>query len=452
MQQRYAFLATQLAIFRQPVVILDLEATGGNVQSDRITEIAFLRFDGDKVQAFSQLVNPETDILPFITALTGISNDMVADAPSFAQLLPDILPLLRGAVLLAHHARFDYRLLCHECERAGVPFSGSSLCTVKLSKSLYPNESKHNLDAIAERFQLYIDGERHRALVDVMVLADFLQAAFLENAAVWQKAFTNLLSPPLLSPNLPHAIREQVATLHDGYGVVAIERESGREWLRCEQVYQEVVAWLNRLPAHQWHTIRAISCRATVGELHNMAVYAEWLRECGETVGRESGFHTALVYEHSGCLKMKIRPLTNGFYAEPPTGLFFHPKAGKRALLEWAKAHGICVTRLGALPYSLPKSAACPVALTEGCVCEHHDLIEHNARVTQRAVQLPIVDSWGYQRAVIREHNPVSGETQACVVERGALLLSDGTWFVHENLLDILKRKWKYARKSVKWV
>lgn len=451
MQQRYAYLATQLAKLRQPVVILDLEATGGNQSLDRITEVAFLRFEGGKVQSFSQLINPKVNISPFITSLTGISNEMVAHAPTFAQMLPEILPLLQGALLWAHQADFDYGLLRNECYWAGERFSGSSLCTVKLSKFLYPKEKKHNLDTIAQRFQLPLCGERHRAMTDVMMLADFLQAAFRENEAKWQNAVQFLSSPAILSADLPPDLVVQVAQLHDGYGVVVWEK-NGQQWVRCcRHVYREMVAWLNGLKAHEradWHLV---ACVETVGELHNIAVYAEFVRQNPQHAP-ETGACTAIFEMESGCLKARIRHLREGVYAAPPTGLFWHPKGGKRAVLAWAKQYGLCLKRLGALPYSLPQSAPCPAALTDGCACQSDEVAQHNARVQQFAAHLPMVDDLHLPRARICEHDKVSGVSHSFIVERGALLLDDGQWFVSADLFNILKNKWKHARRSFEWL
>ena len=131
MQYIDAFLAKQLAFFRLPVVILDLEATGGHFMHDRITEIAFLRFDGQNVERFTQLVNPQKEISEFVTQLTSISNEMVANAPTFADVIPHILPMLRGSLLVAHNSRFDYTLLRNEFSSAGVPFSTPTLFNVK---------------------------------------------------------------------------------------------------------------------------------------------------------------------------------------------------------------------------------------------------------------------------------------------------------------------------------
>ncbi|TFV00908.1 3'-5' exonuclease, partial [Bacillus stratosphericus] len=149
------------------------------------TEVALLRFENGRAERYERLVNPQRSVSAFITRLTGISNEMVTAAPAFADLVGELLPLLRGSLLVAHNSRFDYTFLCHEFRRAGVDFAAPALCSVKLSRRLYPQFHKHNLDSIIERFGISA-ANRHRALADVLALADFLEASLAEKGAEWE--------------------------------------------------------------------------------------------------------------------------------------------------------------------------------------------------------------------------------------------------------------------------
>lgn len=448
MQYNDAFLAKQLAFFRLPVVILDLEATGGHFMHDRITEIAFLRFDGQNVERFTQLVNPQKEISEFVTQLTGISNEMVANAPTFADVIPHILPMLRGSLLVAHNSRFDYTLLRNEFRRAGVPFATPTLCTVKLSRTLYPNEHKHNLDAVANRFGLTSDGNRHRAWADVAILADFLQAALLDNADRWQKIALSLIQPPVLPTNIPENIHHDLLEFSDDFGVVAIHLAQRVELLICENAYRETIAWLLS-HISLLNEIKRLDFYPTVGMLHNIATFARLAREFEQQLGA-SGRHTIEFYEQQGCLKAKVTLLKNGFYTAPPTGVFIYPKAAKKAVQEWATTHEICPTWLGVLPYTLPKSAPCPVALAKTCACESQDLNLHNQKVMQFSDKLPTADWLNSPRLFIRETDELSGQFVDFTVERGALLLDNGKWFVHYELFSILKQKFKFQKETIR--
>ncbi len=156
------------------LIFLDLETTGASASVDRITEIGLIEVeDGEYVREWSTLVNPQMEIPPFIEALTGISNDMVAGAPTFAAVSNELQERLRGKLLVAHNARFDYGFLRAEFGRLDAAYSADVVCTVKLSRKLFPGHARHNLDTLLERHGVTCD-ERHRALGDARVLWDLI--------------------------------------------------------------------------------------------------------------------------------------------------------------------------------------------------------------------------------------------------------------------------------------
>jgi DNA polymerase-3 subunit epsilon len=167
-------------------VLLDLETTGATPLRDRITEIALIKYEGDKeVSRWQTLVNPEVAISSFIQQLTGINNEMVANAPTFKQIAGELLDYLKDTVLCAHNVRFDHGFLKNEFKRIGIDLRQKVLCTVKLSRKLYPQHRSHGLDAIIARHELVCEF-RHRAMGDVEMMVGFLQSARQElgNVAV----------------------------------------------------------------------------------------------------------------------------------------------------------------------------------------------------------------------------------------------------------------------------
>jgi DNA polymerase-3 subunit epsilon len=165
-------------------VLLDLETTGATPLKDRITEIALIKYEGDKeVLRWQTLVNPEVPISSFIQQLTGINNDMVANAPTFKQVAGELLDYLKDAVLCAHNVRFDHGFLKNEFKRIGVDLRQKVLCTVKLSRKLYPQHRSHGLDAIIARHELVCES-RHRAMGDVEMMVGFLKSACEELGSV----------------------------------------------------------------------------------------------------------------------------------------------------------------------------------------------------------------------------------------------------------------------------
>src|SRR5258706_10710661 len=142
-------------MFAPAIAFVDLETTGTTPTGDRVTEIGIVRVvDGDLAEEWSTLVNPECPIPEEIQSLTGISNAMVRDKPTFAELRREVAQRLEGHLFVAHNARFDYGFLKNEFRRVEMPFTADVLCTVRLSRRLFPEAPAHNLDAIIARHQL----------------------------------------------------------------------------------------------------------------------------------------------------------------------------------------------------------------------------------------------------------------------------------------------------------
>jgi DNA polymerase-3 subunit epsilon len=161
---------------RLEYVVVDLETTGGSAyRGHRITEFAAVRMtsDGVVIDEFSTLVNPLRRIPPFITALTRITPDMVADAPLFHEIVPQVRRILDGAVFVAHNAAFDHGFLSAELARLNQPLSGRKLCTVRLARRTVPELGHRSLDALAYFFSIDIEA-RHRAFGDARATAVLL--------------------------------------------------------------------------------------------------------------------------------------------------------------------------------------------------------------------------------------------------------------------------------------
>ncbi|MFZ7113835.1 MAG: exonuclease domain-containing protein [Bacteroidota bacterium] len=148
--------------------IVDIETTGGNSSQNKITEVAIYIHDGEKIiDEFVSLVNPECRIAPFITNLTGISNEMVENAPKFYQIAKDIVTLTDGAVFVAHNAQFDYGFIRQEFKSLGFNYSRDYLCTVKLSRKLLPGFASYSLGTLCQNLGISITN-RHRASGDAL--------------------------------------------------------------------------------------------------------------------------------------------------------------------------------------------------------------------------------------------------------------------------------------------
>lgn len=166
--------------------VVDVETTGGRpTHGDRITEIAIVRVhDGQIVDVFETLVNPECSIPPMITQITRITHDMVRDKPVFATIAHEVASRLEGHIFVAHNATFDWRFVAHEVFRGtGQVLDGATLCTVRLARKVLPQLPRRNLDAVASHYAVEIPPHtRHRAAGDAIATAKVL-LRLLEDAA-----------------------------------------------------------------------------------------------------------------------------------------------------------------------------------------------------------------------------------------------------------------------------
>ena len=199
------------------LAFIDLETTGGSSTGDRITEIGLrLWQDGEVVEDWQTLVNPEQSIPPFIESLTGISNAMVADAPTFKEVAERFRERISDAVFVAHNARFDYGFVKAEFRRIGEAFAAPVLCTVKLSRRLYPEYRRHNMDALIERHGLD-PGPRHRAMGDVESMFQFFERTRSEHGV---EPVAEAIQALLKRPSIPsHMSPDILDELPDSPGV-----------------------------------------------------------------------------------------------------------------------------------------------------------------------------------------------------------------------------------------
>lgn len=212
--------------FPERMAILDCETTGSKAIHDRITELAIVLVDqGEVSEVWSSLINPETTIPPWITKITGINQDMLLEQPTFKELWPTIETKLKGRVLVAHNARFDYGFIKNEARRCNADFSAKTLCSVKLSRQLYPQFKKHGLDAVIQRLGYRVIN-RHRALDDTKVIVRL----FEEMSKDYEQETINAACQRLLKrPSLPSQLNEEeVNKLPDSPGVYYFYNENNR--------------------------------------------------------------------------------------------------------------------------------------------------------------------------------------------------------------------------------
>lgn len=213
-------------MFDEPVVYVDIETTGGSFRNSRILEVAMIRVENNEiVDEFSTIIDPETYIPRSITALTGINSGDIVGKPTFSDIAHDLADRMKGALFIAHNVRFDYSFLKHEFAAVGIDFSPRLLCTVRLSRALYPSERGHSLAKLIERHAIPVDA-RHRALEDARALVFFTKHAFqMHGAELFREAVTRQLKIQSLPPHVDSAL---IQNLEDVPGVYIFRNEQSQ--------------------------------------------------------------------------------------------------------------------------------------------------------------------------------------------------------------------------------
>lgn len=208
----------------QLFAIIDVETTGGGIAGNRITEIciALLR-EGEVVDKFTTLVNPERDIPQHITALTGIDNEMVAHAPRFFEVAETIDEFTKDAVFVAHNVSFDYNVIRGEFRLLGQHFNRKKLCTVRLSRKLIPGHLSYSLGRLCSTINIpHLN--RHRAEGDVDATTILFQRLLsLDENFETINSFLNPRSKQATLP--PHIPSEQINELPEEAGIYLFKNQ-----------------------------------------------------------------------------------------------------------------------------------------------------------------------------------------------------------------------------------
>jgi DNA polymerase III subunit epsilon len=397
------------------MVFVDLETTGATATADRITEIGIVEVNESGVSEWSALINPETRIPEFIEQLTGITNHMVVDAPAFDAIADEVLERLQGKLFIAHNARFDYGFLKNEFKRAQIDFRATVLCTVKLSRRLYPLHARHNLDALIQRHGLKVS-DRHRALGDARLIWQFWQQAIADHgSAVIEEAIAALTARPSLPQHLDARIIDE---LPEGHGVYLFYAENdlplyiGKSNTLRRRVLSHFGA--DHASAKEMNLsqqVRRIDWIETAGELGALLKEAELVKKLQPTHNHRLRQNSEtcslrLLQNKAGNLMPKIelaremRP-ENGesFY-----GLFKNQRAAKQALKSIAGEQALCLAIMGL--EKVVKDHPCfayQLHRCRGACLGRESVAQHNLRLIT-ALQKIALKTWPYSGPVgIRE-------------------------------------------------
>jgi DNA polymerase III subunit epsilon len=206
--------------------IIDIETTGGSPRLEKITEIAIYQHDGEKITGeFVSLVNPERNIPYFITNLTGITNEMVENAPRFFEIARNIVEMTDGRTFVAHNARFDYSFIRQEFKSLGFNFKRNLLDTVTLSRKLLPGHKSYSLGNICKDLKISING-RHRAAGDALATVRLFELLMEKDRELNSKK-QSLVKNTRTSKLNPKLDTEKIADIPEEPGIYYFYNERG---------------------------------------------------------------------------------------------------------------------------------------------------------------------------------------------------------------------------------
>ena len=206
--------------------IIDIETTGGSATNEKITEIAIYLHDGENITGeFVSLINPERNIPYFITNLTGITNEMVENAPCFYEIAKTVVELTEGRTFVAHNARFDYSFIRQEFKSLGFNYKRNLLDTVTLSRKLIPGHRSYSLGNICRDLKIIING-RHRAAGDALATVKLFEI-LLEKDREINGIRSSLMRNTLVSKLNPKLDIAKVDAIPEEPGVYYFYDESG---------------------------------------------------------------------------------------------------------------------------------------------------------------------------------------------------------------------------------
>jgi DNA polymerase III subunit epsilon len=422
-----------------PLAIVDVETTGSDPAADRVSEIALLEVDGFELRRqWSTLVNPGRRLPGAIQALTGITQEMVERAPRFAELAGELYDRLAGRVFVAHNARFDYGFLRREFERAGLKYVAKTLCTVRLSRRLYPSRRGHDLDSLIERHGLQCEA-RHRALPDAAAAWQFLRVAAEEHGReIFEVAARQVARQPTLPPHLE---RSAIDAVPEAPGVYLFYDETGaplyigKSRAMRSRVLQHFIATAGWTPR-----VRRIEWQRTAGELGALLREAELVKQLDPVYNRQlrrpgqlcgfgfDGTRLRLVREDE--IEAETLPFVYGLWRSR--------RAALQALRGAADEHRLCLQTLG---FEVKKQGHCLRHQLGRCagVCAGRESIHvHHARVATALARLKSAD-WPHRGPLgVIEEDASRDATEVHVVDRWCYL---GTASCEAEVAELLEAR-----------
>jgi DNA polymerase-3 subunit epsilon len=416
-------------LFDQPLVCVDVETDGMNHTNGHVIEVAAIRIEGGViVDQFTSLINPGVEVPYFITKLTGIKTSDVQEAPHFADIAQQLFDVMSDAVFVAHNVRFDYSFLKQEFRRAGIDFNPKQLCTVKLSRALYPEQTSHKLASLIERHNFTYDA-RHRAYDDAHVVWQFLHKARSEFPG---EILDGAIKRQLRSPHLPkHLSLSDIEKLPLGPGVYTFRDEHSAPLYigKSVNIRRRVMSHFTR-DSEEYkefkiaQSVHSVTAQETGGELEALLLESQLIK-------RQQPLHNRLLRRVHKLIAAKQILNTNGYSTvnleeittvEPSDyasilGLYLRRSSAKESLSRLVKTFDLC-PRLCGLEKGKGACFSYHLGKCKGA-CIGKETAEHYNERLLSAFTHKRIQEWPFPSAVlIQEHAMATPTTRGFIVDQ----------------------------------
>lgn len=409
--------------------IVDIETTGGKYNEEGITEIAIYKFDGHEVtDQFISLVNPERPIQPFVVGLTGINSDMLRNAPKFYEVAKRIVEITEDCILVAHNAKFDYRILRTEFQRLGFEFKRKSLCTVEISKKLIPGMPSYSLGKLVKNLGIPISN-RHRADGDALATVQLFEMLLSKDSEKTILSESLRESPKKQMDNKLIQLIESVPSItgvyyfHNEDGAIIYIGKSKNIKKRVNQHFTSEAPKSKQIQKEVQH----LSFDATGNELVALLKENEEIKRTQPKYNRSLKRKTTLnkhIFTHAlysstdknGYIQLKI---ARADFDKDPITTFTNLPQGKRVLQSIVENHSLCQKLTGLQKSTSATPKACfdyDIKKCLGACILQEPPESYNKRVME------IIDKFQFPKEsmLLVDRGRKNGEKSAILLEDGA--------------------------------
>jgi|LSQX01.1.fsa_nt_gb DNA polymerase-3 subunit epsilon len=381
-------------IYTELYAITDIETTGGSARAERITEIAIYLHDGHNITGeYISLVNPERNIPYFITNLTGITNEMVEEAPKFYEIARTIVELTEGRIIVAHNARFDYSFIRQEFKSLGYNFKRKTIDTVALSRKLFPGYNSYSLGNICHNLNIDIKG-RHRAAGDAFATVKLFEMLLEKDRAINER-YSYLIRDTKISKLHSKLDPSKIEDIPDQPGIYYFYNEEGDLIYigKSRNLQQRIESHLSnnstRKAMEMRDNIADIDWELTGSELIALLRESAEIKENKPVYNRSqrrSGFHWGIYSftDGSGYINFRYAPTGSD---DIPLSVFSSREKARAKLNSLVESYCLCQKLCGLYEGGKGPCFHYQVGICKGACCGQEKVSEYNKRATKASAE-----------------------------------------------------------------